>query len=190
MHEKKFNPEHLEKLNNPERLEEVPPSVMIEMAGLDNPEAIIDLGAGTAFFSIPFAGYFPAAKVYACDISETMINWIRKNVTPDYENIIPVKMEDSSVPLPDESADFLFMINLHHELDRPAPTLRECHRLLKPGGKIAISDWKKIDTEQGPPTEHRIEAKEIEDQLRKNGYADIRTNDELPFNNLIVARRT
>ena len=189
MEEKRFNPKKLHKLNNPDRLKALPPEFILEKTGIDHPEVIIDLGAGTGFYSTPFADLFEQSKIYACDISHIMIDWMRENISPKYENIIPTKMEGNLVPLESGIADFLFMINLHHELDHPEKTLLECHRLLKPKGRQAISDWKKEKTEQGPPLELRVEPEEIKKHLLAAGFKDIHIYTELSDNYFVTARK-
>ncbi|MBE9466693.1 MAG: class I SAM-dependent methyltransferase [Bacteroidetes bacterium] len=189
MEEKRFNPKHLDKLNNPKRLISLPIEFIVEKAAIENPKVIIDLGAGTGFFSTHFAEIYKQSKVYACDISDTMVDWMKENLLPKYDNIIPLKMEDSCVHLNNDFADFLFMINLHHELDSPQKTLNECCRLLKSNGKIAISDWKKEKTEQGPSIELRYDAKEVKEQLIVAGFNKISIYTELLTNFLIIAEK-
>jgi len=189
MIEKRFNPKNLDKLNNPTRYKTLPPEFIFEKAAIESPEVVIDLGAGTGFYSKPFAKMHKFSKVYACDISDVMIDWMQKNISPSYSNIIPLKMEDNVVPLNDNIADFLFMINLHHELDNPEKMLDECYRLLKNKGKIAISDWKKEETEQGPPLEIRYDPIKIKGQLIVSGFKNIKIYSELPDNYLIIAEK-
>jgi SAM-dependent methyltransferase len=118
-----------------------------------------------------------------------MINWMQENILPKYGNIIPLKMEDNHVPLNNNIADFLFMINLYHELDSPGKMLNECYRLLKSKGKIAISDWKKEETENGPSIELRYDANEVKEQLLAAGFEKISIHSELANNYLIIAEK-
>ncbi len=189
MGSKIFNPEKLHKLNHPGRLESIPPKFILEKVGLENPEIIIDLGAGTGFFSAPISKVFQEAKIYACDISDIMINWMEENIAPKHNNITPLKMEDSSIPLDDNNADFLFMINLHHELGNPSKTLNECHRLLKPKAKIAISDWKKTETQRGPSVQIKVAPETIKEQLLSAGFENISIYNDLETNYLVVAEK-
>lgn len=187
MEERRFDPKKLEKLNDPERVLIFPPQLIIERANLDHPRTMIDLGAGTGFFSVQFAKFFKDCKIYAYDISEVMVDWMKENIVPENGNIIPQLMEDSQIQLEDQVADFLYMVNLHHELYNPEKTLAECHRLLKPSGKIAISDWRKEETGRGPSVEIRYEPDKVVDQLMNAGFKHIEVFDDLPQNFLIIA---
>ncbi len=189
MKEHRFNPQKLELLNNPVRLKEFPPVFIVRQIALENPDVIIDLGAGTGFFSIPFSDIYKKCKIYACDISDVMIDWMNQNILPKYDNIIPMKMENNHISLDNGIADFLFMVNLHHELDNPEKTLKECHRLLKPKGKIAISDWKKKKTKHGPPIDLRYKPNEVKKQLLEAGFDNINIDTGFLNNFLIIAEK-
>lgn len=189
MEEKKFNPQKLDRLNNPERLKDFPTDFVIKQTLLNNPEVIIDIGAGTGFFSIPFAKKFNACSIYACDISDIMLNWMKENIVNQHKNIIPTKMDENKVSLEDNIADFLFMVNLHHELESPEKMLKECYRLLKSEGTIAISDWRKEQSERGPSVELRYKQNDVVSQLVRAGFQEVQSFTDFPNNFLVIAKK-
>ncbi len=191
MNDKVFDPKKLARLNNPERIQEFPVDFVVHEAGLDNPKTVIDFGTGTAFFSRAIARRFPASTVYALDISDVMIDWIKSNVLPDYPGIVPLLIERNSLDLPleAESAELLIMVNLHHELDDPVLLLKSCRQMLKSGGVIAISDWRKEEMETGPRYEIRCEPETVRDQLEKSGFSNIRIYRDFPHNFLLLGEK-
>ncbi|NOX88545.1 MAG: class I SAM-dependent methyltransferase [Calditrichaeota bacterium] len=189
MHENIFDPKKLHKLNNPDRLSDIPPEFILNKLNLKDPSVLVDIGAGTGFFSIPFAAYVKTGKVFACDISVEMINWMKENVCPKYPNIIPLKMEENTVPLEDGVADLVYMINLHHELDEPEKMLKESLRLLKNNGKIFIVDWRKEDMPEGPPENIRCLPEEVKNQLISVGFKNVTVYDSLPKHFLIISEK-
>ncbi|MCF8335534.1 MAG: class I SAM-dependent methyltransferase [Bacteroidales bacterium] len=182
----KFDTEKLEKLNDPERLKDIPPEFIREKLAVEYPGTVVDVGAGTGFFSIRFALMQEVDRVYALDIADVMVEYMKKNVSPFYKTIEPMKMDESSLPLPDNLAGVIVMINLHHELHEPVKLLEECSRVLKPGGKLAIIDWKKKETEHGPPLEKRYGTELIREQLLEIPFQSIGIYDELPHHFLMV----
>lgn len=190
MENKIFDPARLEKLNNPERSADFPAELVISLANINKPGVIIDLGAGTGFFSIPFAKLFQDCTIYACDISDVMLNWINMNVRPEFPNIITVKTENDHIPLNDNIADLIFMVNLHHELENPDRVLKECNRLLKSNGKTAISDWRKEESDHGPAVDLRYNPGDVKNQLYKAGFNNFIIRNDLPNNFLIIADKT
>ena len=185
----KFNPEKLQKLNNPKRLLDQPPALIWEKLQLQRPKTLIDIGAGTGFFSIPFVEMSDDGVVYACDISDVMLEWLTENIVPTHPNVIPLKMEESVVPLHDEIGDLVFMINLHHELKEPLEILKECQRVLKKNGKIAIIDWKKEDTEQGPPQKIRYDTATVAEQLKTVGFKNVEIHTDLVKHFVLIAQK-
>lgn len=189
MDDRKFDPKKLAKLNNPDRLKDIPPDYIAAKLAVDRPEVLVEIGAGTGFFCIALQHHFTPAKVYACDISATMIDWMASNVSPLYPAILPVRCGEYSVPLGDEIADLLYMINLHHELDEPVATIAESFRLLKPGGTLFIIDWKKQEMPEGPPEKIRCHPEVVAEQLTQAGFADIALFDDLAKHFMVVGKK-
>ncbi len=180
--DKKFDPKKLAKLNDPKRLEYLDPDIIWDKVALTQPQVLIDIGAGTGFFAIHFTRKITKGKVFACDISEEMISWMNNNLPSELINIVvPVKMGENSVPLPDAISDLVYMINLHHELEEPLKLLAESYRLLKEGGKLMIIDWKKEKTPEGPPLEIRVNKETIASQMRKSRFSNISNYADLPY---------
>lgn len=189
MSEKKFDPHKLHVLNDPNRLKDIPPDYIWNKLSLDKPEVLVDIGAGTGFFSVHFLQYAKGAKIYACDTSEVMLEWMQENICPQYPDILPTKMQEKEVPLEDGIADLVYMLNLHHELDDPRAVLRETHRILKNKGIIFIVDWKKEDMSEGPPTNIRYLPEQIIKQLQETYFKNINVFREMPKHYLIVAQK-
>lgn len=187
--QKKFNPANLLRLNNPERLLDLPSEHLFNFLNLKNPKLAIDIGAGTGFYSVRIPQFFQGCKVIACDISSEMIGWIEENLKVDNPLISTLLMSENEVNLDDEIADFIIMINLHHELDNPSVMLKECYRLLKKGGKLLISDWKKIETPSGPPLNIRRHAHEVVAELDDASYVNIVIDESLKNNYIVVGEK-
>ena len=187
---RKFDPKELAKLNDPKRLEYLDPDIIWDKAALDNPEVLVDIGAGTGFFALLFSKKIKNGKVYACDISDEMLSWMHDNLPMESKGIVvPLKMEENSVPLPAGTADLVYMINLHHEFEEPLRILKEARRLLKEGGKLMIIDWKKGETPEGPPLHLRVTAETIEFQMRESGFSNVKKYAVLPYHNFLVAEK-
>jgi len=188
MIEKKFDPKKLQKLNDPQRLKDIPPSYVWEQLKIDHADTLLEIGAGTGLFSEAFMKESRASKVYASDISELMIQWMEAHIVPQHSNIIPLACEEDSVPLEDGIVDVVFMINLHHELHNPLQTFKDAYRVLKPGGKIFIIDWN-MESPKGPPQEIRCQPEQVKDQLLNAGFKNIATFDELTLHFFVLAEK-
>ncbi|MDA3883844.1 MAG: class I SAM-dependent methyltransferase [Bacteroidales bacterium] len=189
MVEKKFNPEKLAMLNNPERLRLFPITRVVESTKLHRPTHIIDVGAGTGLFSVACAEQFPHARISACDISPAMIAWITENIVSQHSSIVPVHTQESNIPLESESADLLFTVNVHHEFEQPLKNLAEFNRLLIPGGYLVVSDWRKGNSERGPDVSIRYTVEQLADELKHTGFSIHEIFPEVEDNFMLIARK-
>ena len=188
-HGYKFNPALVERLRDPERLQFTNPDAVWAILATRPVTTLVDLGAGIGFFAIPFARKIPAGRVYACDTSAEMLAHLQAALAEQHVgNVTPLRSEEVRVPLPDHEADVVFMANLHHELDHPQESLRECLRLLKPGGTVAIVDWKPDPTPKGPPAEVRIPPETVRAQLMEAGFHAVASHPILPYHYFLTAQ--
>ena len=102
-------------------------------------------------------------------------------------NVDGIVMAPNSIDLPDGTADFITMAQLHHELDEPEPLLAECKRLLKDGGTVAIVDWKDEENERSPAGGRRVPETTIRAQLEAAGFSDLKSHDVYEFHQFLTA---
>ncbi len=189
-HGHKFDVKKLDRLRDPDRLQSQNPEAIWSIVGGGQMRVVVDIGAGLGFFAIPFSRHLPQGRVIACDISAEMLSHLRDVLREEgVSNVEPLQSAEVAIPLPDGEADLVFMANLHHELDHPEASLAECRRLLRPGGRLAIVDWKPQETPTGPPAHIRIPEATVRRQLEAAGFADVQSSPILPYHYLLTATK-
>lgn len=183
-----MDPARIERLRSPDRLEYFDPDRIWDTLNPAPDSVLVDIGAGVGFISLPLASRYPESTVVGCDILEGMIAYLGEDAKAlGLANLSVKQMEPGIVPIADDSADFVVMAQVHHELDEPAPLLADCKRVLKPGGVIAIIDWKDEDNGKSPPVGRRVPEARLRDELTAAGFRDIRRHDIYEFHTFLSA---
>lgn len=109
--------------------------LLSDVSGAGEGARLLDLGCGTGRFALPLTlrlGY----EVTGVDASEEMIEVARAK---DKNQIVKWVVEDAAkLSLPDNSFDIVFISFLFHHVESPLEVMKQCARVLKPGGTIFI----------------------------------------------------
>lgn len=169
--EKKFNPRWKKCLDDPKRRRLLDPGNILKNIGIEEGQVIVDVGAGTGYFSFPMAELVgDTGRVYAVDINQEMLDTLEQRSKEfQFPNIEMILSSEDKIGLPDDVADMAIMVNVLHELKGTA-TLEEARRLLKSGGRLVIIDWKKKVELRGPPSFIRLKTEKARSICEDAGF--------------------
>lgn len=163
----KFNPAHMARLESDERLRRQPPAGLLAAIGVRAGARMADIGCGPGFYTLPAARLVGAAgRVFALDLQEPMLARVREKAAAESLGNVEVHLsEEDRLPLPDGTADVALVANVLHECTDRVAFLREVRRILVPGGRVAVIEWRREPMEMGPPLAERIGADVVEAAL-------------------------
>ena len=163
------------------------PDRVIAALDLQSGQSLADVGAGTGYFSVRLARSQPGATIYAVDIEPSMVAHLAKRAAAEHlKNVVAVQAAGDRTNLPRPVDRALFVDVYHHLPNRPA-YFRELKKSLKPGGRVAIVDFRK-DSPDGPPVEFRFTAEQIQAEMREAGFQLEVAHAFLPRQHFLVFR--
>ena len=152
------------------------------------PDAVIaDIGSGTGYFSARFAHSVPQGRVYGVDTEPGMVKYLADRATREgLKNVTAVVAKPGDPRLP-EKADLIIFVDVYHHVEDRDRYFRQLQTLLKPGGRVAIIDFR-MDSPNGPPKAARIAPEQVKDELKRAGYVLAQEHAFLPNQYFLVFR--
>ena len=160
---------------------------VFEEIGLASAHAFFDVACGSGRYSLAAAEKIhPGGIIYAADLWPEGVAVLREAIrSRGLTNIEPLLADVSKrLPLADHTIDLCLMATVLHDLveDRTAAgTLAEIRRLLRPGGTLAVIEFKKIAEGPGPPIRIRMSPAEVEHLLQPYGFRRAKLFETGPF---------
>jgi len=152
----------------------IKPQEIIDKCQLTQGQHVADLGCGNlGYFVIPIAKLVGKdGKVYAVDILKAALESVRSraklegltNVETVWSNLEKV----GSTNITKDSLDLALLINVLFQNKNKNEIIKEAVRLIKPGGKLVVVDWKMTDIPFGPAVENRVDINQIKELASKN----------------------
>ena len=163
------------------------PHEVIVALGLAPDAAVADIGSGTGYFAARLAHRVPKGRVYGVDTEPGMVKHLGERAKREgLSNLVSLAGAEDDPRLP-EKVDLILMVNVYHHIAAREEYFRKLQASLKPGGRIAVIDFR-VDATMGPPKRERISGERVRAELSRAGYALAEEHGFLPNQHFLVFR--
>ncbi len=145
----------------------IDPEKLFSALRLKPGETVLDLGCGEGRYTLPLASRVGRdGTVYAADLWEEGLAALKDKARQEGLTNVRTLLADMSqpLPLPSGGVDLALMATVLHDLAEVGQAeggLAETARLVKPGGRLAVVEFKKIEGPPGPPLHIRLSPEEV-----------------------------
>jgi ubiquinone/menaquinone biosynthesis C-methylase UbiE len=170
------------------RVLEERPEKAIELLGLKKTDTIADIGAGTGYFTFRMAPQ--VAKVYAVDVQPEMLEMMAtKQVANGIDNVEGILGKPQDPNLPEGTIDLALMVDAYHEFDYPREMMQGIVRGLKPGGRVALLEYKAENPLVLIKPLHKMTQGQVRRELEAVGLEFVENRRGLPQQHLLIFRK-
>lgn len=173
------------------RTKEENTSLALASLPLKSNSIVADIGAGSGFYTFRVAERVPNGKIYAVEIQDDAIAYLKKKALDDnLTNVEVTKGTEKAPNLPANSIDLAFMVDVYHELKYPAAYLAALSKALKPDGKLLLMEYKEEDPTVAIKPEHKMSVKQAKKELAANGFKLVKNGTFLPLQHFLLFEKT
>lgn len=150
-------------------------------------QVVCDLGCGNGFYTLELARRVGSTgTVYAVDIQPEMLKMLHKRMAAArLANIVPILGAEADPKLPRARFDLVLLVDVYHEFSHPEAMLAAIRRALRPGGQVALAEFRAEDPNVPIRPEHKMSKAQILREFNANGFRLVRQFDGLPWQHLM-----
>jgi ubiquinone/menaquinone biosynthesis C-methylase UbiE len=154
-------------------------------------QTVCDMGCGNGFYTLPLARLVgEKGQILGVDIQPEMLHMLEARASEaGLTNIKPVSGTQVDPQLEPESVDLILLVDVYHEFSHPVEMLAAMRKALKPGGRIALAEFRLEDRNVPIKRLHKMSKKQILREYGANGFKLVEEFDELPWQHLMFFER-
>jgi ubiquinone/menaquinone biosynthesis C-methylase UbiE len=175
-------------LVRPERIQEEEPDRMLAALEVAKGAVVADIGAGVGYHVWRLAGIVgPTGKVIGEDIQDGMIQLMRKNIADrKLQNVEIIHGTPTDPKLPANAVDLALMVDVYHEFSEPVAMIKHIRNALKPGGRLALVEYRKEDPNVPIHPLHKMSIDEVRAEIEPLGFKLQRSLNFLPWQHILI----
>ncbi len=157
---------------------------LIEVLNIEDGLTVADIGAGYGDQTLAISQHIGSkGTIYSTELGTESVKELRQSVeNTDFSNITVLKGHPDRTNLPKECCDAIFLRRVYHHITNPKAFNNSLFTSLKPGGRLAIIDFKPRGSEADPDgrasgSQHGVTADTVVKELRQAGFSLISTEE-------------
>jgi ubiquinone/menaquinone biosynthesis C-methylase UbiE len=191
MHQKSYR-ELISSFDDPRRDNWQKPEMVLGLIGPLAGKRVIDIGAGSGYFSKYFLN--SGAEVVAADVDDKFLEHLKKSFPPEkFPDVTFKKIFFDDPKMGKDSYDYAFTSNTYHHIDHRDEYLKKVYEGLKVGGEFVVLDFKpgvKSSFRPGPPDKMRVPITTVIKEMLEAGFDHLRIYDRnLEHQYLVIGKK-
>lgn len=177
-------------LERPEREREERTDLLIDNLPIDADDTVVDIGAGTGYFSFPMAAKVPQGQVIAVDIQPQMLDIIEQRKQQLGIANVEARLGTETDPnLASASVDLILIVDAYHEFSYPQEMGLAMAEALRPGGKLILIEYRAEDPTVPIKRLHKMSEAQARMEMAAIGLRWVETGAFLPQQHFLVFQR-
>jgi len=161
--------------------------LLVENMNLKPTDVVVDLGAGTGYFSFPMARRLTRGKLLAVDIQPEMLTLIQQGKEQlNIDNIQTILATETQANIPIGSADVVLLVDAYHEFSHPWEVMESVVKGLKSGGRIVLVEYRGEDRNVPIKRLHKMTQKQAKKEMQAVGLVWQQTDNYLPQQHVMI----
>jgi len=167
---------------------------ILNVINLKTGDKFLDAGCGDGYVSIEASNRVGKdGKIFALDVYPESIEGVNKEIEDKgIENLDPLLADvTESIPLDDDSVDVVLMSNVLHGFgeEELETVLKNINRVLRKEGIFAVVEFRKIQSERGPPFDVRLYPSDVSEILTNHGYSVIDSKEIGTYHYIVLGQK-
>jgi SAM-dependent methyltransferase len=165
-------------------------SALLDALELRPGMCVADIGAGSGRLTVPMARRVAPGTAYGTDIQPEMLAFLEARARAEgLSNLKGILGDTQDVHLPESGVDLVLLVDAYHEFDHPWEMSRSILRALRPGGRVALVEFRAEDPEVPIKGLHKMTEAQCRREFEAAGFRWVRTDAQLPWQHLVWFER-
>jgi SAM-dependent methyltransferase len=172
------------------RVREERTDLLLERLPIEPDDVVVDLGAGTGYFSLPIAERLPRGRVLAVDLQPEMLRKIRAAAAlRGTGNVETIQATETDPRIPEGIADWALIVDAYHEFSHPREVTEGLRQGLRPGGRLYLLEYRAEDPTVPIKRLHKMSEAQARREVEAAGLRWVETQGFLPRQHVLVFER-